>query len=42
MRAGLVLVDMFEDWWADEATPLNRFSPTSIATRAIRPPAAQR
>lgn len=38
MRAGLMLVDMFEDWWSDEATPLNRHSPTSIATRAIKPP----
>lgn len=36
-RAGLMLVDMYEDGWTDAATPLNRFSPTSIATRAIRP-----
>lgn len=41
MRSGLVLVDMYEDWWADEATPLNRFSPTSIATRAIKPSARE-
>lgn len=36
-RAGLMLVDMYEDGWTDEATPLNRFSPTSIATRAVKP-----
>lgn len=42
MRAGLMLVDMYEDWWTDEATPLNRFSPTSIATRAIKPSIPER
>lgn len=35
--AGLRIVGLYEDWWSDEATPLNRFSPTTIATRALRP-----
>jgi len=37
LDAGFNLVGFYEDWWEDEATPLNRLSPTSIATRAIRP-----
>ena len=37
LDAGLVIVGFYEDWWDDEATPLNRFSPTSMATRALRP-----
>lgn len=37
LDAGFVIVGLYEDWWEDEATPLNRFSPTSIATRALRP-----
>jgi SAM-dependent methyltransferase len=32
--AGFAIVGFYEDTWSDEATPLNRFSPTSIATRA--------
>jgi SAM-dependent methyltransferase len=35
--AGFLLVGFYEDWWTDEATPLNRLCPTSIATRALRP-----
>lgn len=38
LEAGFTLVGFYEDWWEDEATPLNRLSPTSMATRAIRPP----
>ena len=34
LAAGFVLIDLFEDHWEDEATPLNRFSPTTIATLA--------
>lgn len=37
LAAGLVLTDLYEDWWSDDATPLNRYSPTTIATRAIKP-----
>ena len=34
LAAGFTLLDLYEDWWDDEVTPLNRFMPTSIATRA--------
>ncbi len=34
LAAGFILRDLYEDYWSDEATPLNRFSPTSIATWA--------
>lgn len=34
LRAGFVLLDLYEDWWDDEATKLNRYLPTSLATRA--------
>lgn len=36
LEAGFVLLGFYEDWWWDEATPLNRLSPTSMATRAWR------
>jgi SAM-dependent methyltransferase len=36
LEAGFTIVGFYEDWWEDEATPLNRLSPTSMATRAIR------
>ena len=36
LAAGFVIAGFYEDWWRDEETPLNRFSPTSMATRAIR------
>ena len=36
--SGFVIVDFFEDWWSDDETPLNSFSPTSMATRATLPP----
>ena len=35
-RAGFAIEDLYEDNWSDEATPLNRFSPTYIATLAIK------
>jgi SAM-dependent methyltransferase len=38
ITAGFVIVGLYEDWWDDEATPLNSFSPTSLATRAVKPP----
>lgn len=37
LDAGFVLTGLYEDHWDDEATPLNRYSPVAIATRAIRP-----
>ncbi len=37
LAAGLVLLDLYEDWWDDESTPLNQLMPTTIATRARRP-----
>ncbi len=36
LEAGFVLMGFYEDWWWDHATPLNRLSPTSMATRALR------
>jgi SAM-dependent methyltransferase len=37
LAAGFTIIGFFEDWWDDEATPLNRLSPTSMATRARKP-----
>ena len=37
LAAGFTLLGFYEDWWEDEATPLNKLSPTSMATWAIRP-----
>jgi SAM-dependent methyltransferase len=37
LEAGFLLVGFYEDWWTDDATPLNRLCPTSMATRALRP-----
>jgi len=41
LEAGFTLVGFYEDWWEDDATPLNRLSPTSMATRALRPGAGR-
>lgn len=41
IAAGFVLTDLYEDHWSDEATPLNRFMPTAVATRAVKPGAWQ-
>lgn len=38
LRAGMVVTDMFEDDWSDEATPLNKFGPIYIATLARKKP----
>jgi hypothetical protein len=35
MKAGFVLSELYEDYWSDEI-PLNKFSPTSIATKAVK------
>jgi len=37
LSAGFVLRDLYEDYWNDEATSLNRYSPTYIATLAEKP-----
>jgi ubiquinone/menaquinone biosynthesis C-methylase UbiE len=36
LAAGFVITGFYEDWWDAESTPLNAFSPTSMATRASR------
>ncbi len=36
-EAGFVITGLYEDWWSDEATPLNKYSPTTIVTRAVKP-----
>lgn len=35
--AGFLLAGFYEDYWSDEATNLNKYSPTFIATLAIKP-----
>ena len=37
LQVGFLLAGLYEDDWNDEATALNRFMPTSIATLAIKP-----
>jgi len=36
-KAGFVIVDLYEDWWAGDDTLLNKFSPTTFVTRAKKP-----
>lgn len=36
IAAGFVIAGLYEDSWSDEATPLNRFSPVAIATKAAK------
>jgi len=36
IAAGFAITGFYEDVWSDAATPLNRFSPVAIATRATR------
>lgn len=36
LRAGFALEDLYEDGWIVEATPLDRYTTTSIATRAVK------
>jgi SAM-dependent methyltransferase len=35
--AGFLIAGFYEDWWTDEARLLNKYTPTFIATRAIKP-----
>lgn len=37
LQAGLVIAGFYEDRWSNEATPLNQYMPTSMATLAIKP-----
>ena len=34
--AGFVIIDLYEDWWSDDETLLNKFSPTTFVTRASK------
>ena len=36
IAAGFSITGFYEDTWSDEATPLNRFMPVAIATRALK------
>ncbi len=36
LAAGLNVAGFYEDYWSDEATPLNRYMPTSMATLALK------
>lgn len=36
IEAGFVIAGFYEDWWDDEATLVNKYSPTFIATRAVK------
>jgi len=33
-KAGFSIIDLYDDWWSDEDTLLNKFSPTTFVTRA--------
>ncbi len=33
-EAGFAVIDLYEDWWSDDETLLNKFSPTTFVTRA--------
>jgi SAM-dependent methyltransferase len=35
--AGFVITGFYEDYWSDKATALNKYAPTFIATRALKP-----
>lgn len=36
LKAGFVITNFYEDHWTDEATPLNKFTATTMATRAVK------
>ncbi|MEP6668016.1 MAG: methyltransferase domain-containing protein [Chthoniobacter sp.] len=36
LKAGFVLTGLYEDRWTDDATPLNRYCPMFLATRALK------
>jgi SAM-dependent methyltransferase len=37
INAGFLISGFYEDYWSDEATGLNRYCPTFIATKAVKP-----
>ncbi len=37
IAAGFLIAGFYEDWWTDEARLLNKYAPTFMATRAIKP-----
>jgi SAM-dependent methyltransferase len=37
IEAGFLIAGFYEDWWKDENRLLNKYAPTFIATRAIKP-----
>ena len=37
IEAGFMITGFYEDWWDDDATQLNKYSPTFIATKATKP-----
>lgn len=37
IKAGFMITGFFEDYWSDEATALNKYCATFIATRAVKP-----
>ena len=37
LAAGFMLTGLYEDRWSDELTPLNRYTPTFLATRGLKP-----
>ena len=37
IAAGFLIAGFYEDWWNDEARLLNKYAPTFMATRAIKP-----
>ncbi len=36
IEAGFLIAGFYEDWWTDEARLLNKYAPTSIATKAVK------
>ena len=36
IEAGFIINGFYEDWWDDESTLVNKYSPTFIATKAIK------
>ena len=36
IKAGFLITGFFEDYWSDEATALNKYCPTFIATKALK------
>lgn len=36
LKAGFVITNFYEDHWTDEATPLNKFTATTMATKSVK------